>query len=70
MASNASTQAKRKYNKNAYSTYLFSYRKRSELAERISEIKTHKDTSLNFLITKLLAEHFDVPIPIPEHDIL
>jgi hypothetical protein len=68
MSGRTSTESKRKYNKSAYSTHLYSYRKNSEFGERIAEFKAANGTSLNFLITKLLAEHWDVPIPVPEMD--
>ena len=63
-----STEAKRKYNKGAYATHLYAYRKNSEFGERVKEFKARKGTSLNYLITKLLAEHWGVSIPIPEMD--
>jgi hypothetical protein len=63
------TQSKREYNKQAYETHLFSYRKNSEFGECLRDFKKSKGTSLNFLITKLLAEHWDVPFPTPEMDI-
>jgi hypothetical protein len=42
--------------------------KNSEFGNRVSEFKAQKGTSLNFLITKLLAEHWEVPFPTPETD--
>jgi len=69
MGGKTSTEAKRNYNKCAYSTHLYSYRKNSELGECIRDFKARKGTSLNFLITELLAKHFEVPIPIPELDL-
>jgi len=63
-----STESKRKYNKTAYATHLYAYRKNSEFGQRVREFKDAKGTSLNYLITKLLAEHWDVPIPVPEMD--
>ena len=68
MSGKTSTKSKRQYNKTAYSTHLYVYRKKSELSERIQKFKSKKGTSLNYLITKLLSKHFDVPIPIPETD--
>jgi len=68
MSGKTSTGSKRRYNKTAYATHLYVYRKNSELAECILNFKSHKGTSLNYLITKLLSKHFDVPIPIPETD--
>lgn len=68
MSGKTSTEAKRKYNKGAYATHLYAYRKNSEFAARIQEFKAQKGTSLNYLITSLLAKHFDVPIPSPDMD--
>ena len=68
MSGKTSTESKRKYNKSAYSTHLYAYRKNSEFGECVEEFKARKGTSLNFLITQLLAEHWDVPVPIPELD--
>ena len=68
MSGKTSTESKRRYNKTTYTSHLYVFRKNSELAERILEFKSHKGTSLNYLITKLLSKHFDVPIPIPETD--
>ena len=55
-----SSLSKSKYNKNAYSTYLIRIRKDSMLNIKIEEFMSSKGTSLNYLITKLLAKHFDV----------
>jgi len=68
MSGKTSTESKRRYNKTAYATHLYVFRKNSDLAECIREFKSHKGTSLNYLITKLLSEHFGVSIPIPETD--
>ena len=68
MSGKTSTESKRRYNKKAYATHLYVFRKNSELAECIFEFKSHQSTSLNYLITKLLSDHFGVPIPIPETD--
>ena len=68
MSGKSSNEAKRRYNKDAYATHLYAYRKNSELGERIREFKSRKGTSLNYLITKLLCDRFDAPMPIPETD--
>jgi len=68
MSGKTSNESKRKYNQKAYATHLYSYRKNSEFGVRVAEFKAQKGTSLNYLITKLLAEHWDVPIPVPEMD--
>ena len=68
MNGKTSTESKRRYNKSAYTTHLYVFRKNSELAQCILEFKSLKGSSLNYLITKLLSKHFDVPIPIPETD--
>ena len=68
MSGKTSTKSKSKYNKNAYASHLYMYRKNSELGHRVKEFKAKKGTSFNYLITKLLCNHFDVPLPIPEMD--
>jgi len=68
MSGKTNTASKRMYNKKAYSSHLYVYRKNSELGECIREFKAKKGTSLNYLITKLLASHFDTTIPSPETD--
>jgi len=68
MSGRTSNESKAKYDKNTYATHLYKYRKNSELGQRIKEFKSKKGTSFNFLVTKLLCEHFDVPFPHPETD--
>lgn len=68
MSGKTSTESKRKYNREAYATHLYSYRKKSELGECIRDFKTVKKNSLNYLITELLSKYFDVPIPSPKTD--
>ena len=69
MSGKTSTKSKRQYNQKAYKTHLYTYRRNSDLGECIQEFKTRKGTSLNYLITSLLANHFSVAIPTPETDI-
>ena len=59
------TQTKDKYNKKVYARYTYRVRKSSELFECVERFKEVKGTSLNYLITKLLCEHFDVSMPNP-----
>jgi len=54
----ASTQYKEKYNKAAYSRYVIRIRKGNYLDERIKEFMRPKETSLNYLVTKLLTDYF------------
>jgi len=68
MSGKTSTESKRRYNKGAYETHLYVYRKNSLLGECIRGFKSEKGTSLNYLITKFLCGHFDAPIPNPETD--
>jgi predicted amidophosphoribosyltransferase len=68
MSGKTSTESKAKYNKKAYSSHLYKYRKHSELGEAIEKFKSQKGTSFNYLITKLLCDHFDAPWPHPEND--
>ena len=53
-----STQSKDKYNEKAYARYTLRIRKDSDLYEYISNFTSKKGTSMNYLITKLLTEHF------------
>lgn len=59
MMSLTRTQQKDKYNENAYARYSIRIRKDSDLYEDIEEFMSHDGTSLNYLVTKLLKEHFD-----------
>jgi predicted HicB family RNase H-like nuclease len=56
--SKTSTQAKDKYNEAHYARYTFRVRIDDTLYEDIEEFKNQKGTSLNFLMEKLLREHF------------
>jgi len=53
-----STKSKEKYNESAYTRYSFRIRKDSDLYEDIEKFMSQKDTSLNYLIIKLLNKHF------------
>jgi len=57
--SKTSTQVKDKYNKATYTRYVIRIRKDTYLDERIKEFMELKDTSLNYLVTKLLTEYFE-----------
>jgi len=57
--SKTSTRSKQKYNTANYTRYVLRIRKDSYLDERIKEFMAPKDTSLNYLVTKLLTEHFE-----------
>jgi len=52
------TQQKDKYNKSAYVQYKFRVRKDDDLYFYIEEFMEPKETSLNYLVTKLLRDHF------------
>jgi len=54
-----STQSKKKYNEATYSRYVIHIRKDSMLDDYIKEFMSLKGTSLNYLATKLLTEHFE-----------
>ena len=56
--SRPTTQQKDAYNKAAYARYTFRVRKDDDLYEQIEEFMKPDDTSLNYLVTKLLSEHF------------
>lgn len=54
-----STQSKDRYNEAAYARFSIRIRKDSSLYDDIEEFMSHNGTSLNYLVTKLLKEHFD-----------
>lgn len=56
--SKTSTKAKDKYNEAHYARYTFRVRVDDPLHDDIKEFKNQKGTSLNFLIEKLLRQHF------------
>jgi len=67
--SKTSTESKSKYNKKAYASHLFMFRKNSELALAIKNFKAQNGTSFNYILTKLLCGYFDVSWPHPENDL-
>jgi hypothetical protein len=56
------------YNAKAYKQYQLRVRRGSELYTAMEKTIDTKGASLNYLITKLLAEHYDVPMPEPHLD--
>ena len=62
------TQIKDRYNEKVYARYTYRVRKSSDLYDCIEKFKEIKGTSLNYLITKLLCEHFDIRMPNPLND--
>jgi len=56
--SRPTTQQKDKYNKSAYARYSFRVRKDDDLYFYLEEFMEPKETSLNYLVVKLLREHF------------
>jgi hypothetical protein len=58
MSGKTDREIKEKYNKETYERYSVRVRKDSLLYEQIEEFMSKRGTSLNYLITKLLAEHF------------
>jgi len=56
------------YNTKAYQAHKYQVRRYSDLNRRIVEYK-QAGHSLNYLITKLLCDHFDEPFPHPELDV-
>ena len=55
-----STKSKDKYNETTYARYTLRVRKDSDLYDEIEKFKKRKGTSLNYLLTKLLKEHFGI----------
>ena len=58
MSGKTSTASKEKYNKNAYERYSVRVRKDDLLNEQIKEFMSKNGTSLNYLLVKLLKNHF------------
>ena len=52
-----------KYNSRKYKSYLLRIRNDTKLAKCIEEHMDTGRTSLNFLVTRLLCDYFDVPLP-------
>ena len=58
MSGKTSTTAKDKYNERTYARYTIRIRKDSTLYDKIEEFTSKKDSSLNYLVIKLLEKHF------------
>ena len=58
MSGKTSTKSKDKYNEREYARYTFRVRKDTELYGYIEDFMSVKGTSLNYLIEKLLTQHF------------
>jgi hypothetical protein len=58
MGGKTSTKSKAKYNEYAYARYTIRIRKDSCLYDDVEAFMSHKNTSLNYLVTKLLDGHF------------
>jgi len=56
--SRPTTQQKDKYNKSAYARYSFRVRKDDDLYFYLEEFMRPKETSLNYLVIKLLRGYF------------
>ena len=57
------------YNAKAYRKFNWRVRRNSELCEAIEQAIAAKGVSLNHIITKQLAQYFDVPMPAPHLDV-
>ena len=60
---NKETARKRGYNKREYKSHLIRIRNDSDLAKCVEKHVERGEVSLNFLVNKLLCEHFNVPLP-------
>jgi len=56
------------YTKRTYQDYKLRVRRNSDLNTAIQETLNAKGASLNYLVTKLLAAHYGVPMPDPHLD--
>ena len=56
------TKARDKYNNDTYARYTIRVNKETDsmLYEQIEEFMSLRDTSLNYLVLKLLRNHFDM----------
>ena len=56
------TKVRDRYNNDTYARYTIRVNKETDamLYERIEEFMSHKGTSLNYLVLKLLRKHFDM----------
>jgi len=52
-----------KYNASTYKRFTFRVRSGTQLSEKLEDYLVNGEYSINFLITKLLCEHFDVKLP-------
>jgi len=62
------TDATRRRNIKKYKQFPFRVRRGSHLDDHLGEFLLRGDTSLNFLITKLLCKHFKCDLPHREYD--
>jgi len=51
------------YNADNYTRYSLRVRNGTQLAKKIEENTDDGEYSLNFLVTKLLCEHFEIELP-------
>jgi len=55
------------YNAKTYRNFTYRVRRNSELCEKIEQTIGTKGASMNHIITKALADFYDVPIPEPHN---
>ena len=60
---NSHTQKAKKYNIANYKRYAFRVRNGTALCKKLEEYHEEGEYSVNFLITKLLCEHFGTDLP-------
>ena len=60
---NKKTQKAKNYNSDNYTKYSFRVRNGSKLGDKLDAYVETGEYSVNFLITKLLCEHFGVELP-------
>ena len=57
------------YDKRAYKSYHIRIRNDTELAKCVEAHLDSGRTSLNFLVTRLLCDYFDVPLPHKRYEV-
>ena len=64
------SKAKREaYNAKTYKKYAFRVRRKSELYEKLEQAASNKQSSVNWIVCKLLSDHYGVPMPEAHNDL-
>ena len=69
MSLNSKTIEKRKHNRKTYRTYIFRVRRESDLEGLLLKHAQEGETSVNFLVTEVLCNHFGCALPHREYSV-